>query len=71
MLTAGRPRKNIPTVDWKITVPVDVAAQVEELLMGRNGRPKYGARSELIEVLLRQWLRDQDIQGSFAEGEGL
>lgn len=56
-----RPRKQVPTVDWKITVPVDVAVLVEELLPGRYGKPRYGARSELIETLLRQWLNDQDI----------
>ena len=61
ILLSGRPRKNIPTVDWKIVVPADVAVLVEEALPARGGgKAQYGARSQLIELLLRRWLQEQD-----------
>lgn len=59
---SGRPRSFTPIVKWKVTVPADVALLIEEALPGRSGKPKYGARAELIEQLLRRWLRENDIR---------
>ena len=67
IILSGRPRKRVPTVDWKIVIPADVAVLVEEALPGRGGKTKYGARAELIELLLRRWLSENDIKGGFDE----
>lgn len=42
---------------WKITLPADLAARVELEIMDKvHGNPIYGRRSELIRVLLQDWL---------------
>jgi len=51
------PRAVPEYVQWKTTVPFQLAAQVEERLWnaGKN-KPQYGARSRLMCELLRRWL---------------
>jgi len=44
-------------VQWKTTIPFQLAAQVEERLWNPTmNKPQYGARSALICELLRRWL---------------
>lgn len=65
IILAGRRRSRVPTIEWKFKVPADIAVLVEEALPGRGGKTKYGARSELLEALLRRWLSENEPQGGF------
>jgi hypothetical protein len=54
-----RPYLPIRSVPWKIRVPVDLAAAVEESLLNPlTGRPKYGEKSALVVALIRKYLED-------------
>ena len=54
MSRIGRPPKSIPTVDWKLHMPVDLAAEVDLLCTDPvTGKLRYGARTELVELALR------------------
>lgn len=73
----ARPRNPIRPHDWKLSIPRDLAAEVDMHLWDPAlQKPKYGGRSELVAVLLRQWLetvRDKEIPGepvitAFSEG---
>lgn len=56
-MRTGRPKHAVPPVEWKNSLPSDLAAQVELLLKDpMRDKPRYGARSVLIEKLLRAWL---------------
>lgn len=56
-MSRGRRPATVPTVPWKDYIPVDVASEVELLLLDpTRERVKYGARSELITTLLRQYI---------------
>ncbi len=49
-------------VRLEITLPESVSAAVElELFSDIEGRVPYGARSKLIEQLLRQWLTSRGV----------
>lgn len=51
----------LPAVTWKINVDRQIALRVEFRLRNLSGtKPQYGARSDLIESLLRDWLVEQD-----------
>ena len=53
----GRKALVIPTVDWKCRIPADIAIKVDTLLLDPvRGLPQYGARSELVTRLLREFL---------------
>lgn len=57
MTKLGRKPNAVPTIDWKCYVPVNIAAQVDLLLTDPlTGKPKLGARSELVTKLLMAWL---------------
>ena len=59
-MTAGRKPYAEPRVAWKIYLPQQLAAQVELLLLDpMREKVKYGARNELLEGLLRDWLERQ------------
>lgn len=61
-VTRGRKPRAIPTVEWKLHIQADLAAEVELLLADpAREKAKYGARSELIHSLLRDWLYKQRI----------
>lgn len=52
----GTRRKGRP-VEWKISVPVDLAVAFERLIMDQTkGKPIYGARSFIITELIRKHL---------------
>lgn len=56
----GRPPFAVPKVEWAVMIPQPLAAQVELLLLDPLlDKPKHGARSELLEQLLREWLEKQ------------
>lgn len=51
---AGRRRG--PTVDWKVSLPSDLALNIELLFYDPiNKKPDYGARSALVTKLLRNY----------------
>lgn len=55
-----RPRNEIRPHDWKLSIPQDLAAEVDLLLWDPvMQKPKYGGRSSLIADLLRLWLEAQ------------
>lgn len=57
MSTGGRPRLPYLRADLKISINAAVAAQVDLLLEDPiTKKPKYGARSKLVEGLFNQWL---------------
>jgi metal-responsive CopG/Arc/MetJ family transcriptional regulator len=54
----GRPKKAMPYVRWSIHIPADLAAKTELILADVfRGGVEYGARSELISQLLRNWIK--------------
>jgi hypothetical protein len=59
MAKVGRKPFSEPSVSWRIYLPGTLAAQIELLLLDpMRGKSRYGARTYLIEQLLRVWLRD-------------
>ena len=59
-MTAGRKPYAEPRVAWKVYLPQQLAAQVELLLLDpMREKVKYGARNELLEGLLRDWILEQ------------
>lgn len=56
----GRRAYSVPSVAWKIHIYGDVAAELELLLADPlTGQIKKGARSQLINRLLREWLQER------------
>lgn len=54
-----RPNNEMRT-EWKISLPATLAGQIEMLLLDPiTGKPRYGARRQLIEGLLTEWLAAQ------------
>lgn len=61
-MTAGRKPYSEIRVQWKLYLPLSLAAEVELLLLDPlREKVKYGARNELIEKLLREWLEKQKV----------
>lgn len=62
MAKPGRKPLAVPKVQWQVAVRIDIAAKVELLLMDpMREKTKYGARGELIEILLEEWVRKQEL----------
>lgn len=56
----GRPKASVPYVEWAIIVPAPLAFQVEIRLVDPvTGKSAYGARSQLIQALLFDWIEKQ------------
>lgn len=54
-------RKKTRTVDWKVKIDIEIAARIEQRLYDPLTRkPAYGRRSEVINMLLREWADDMD-----------
>ena len=65
----GRPLNNEPSIEWKVSVPQSLANKVTLLLADpMSGGIRYGSRSKLIELLLRNWINGL-ITPSQASGE--
>lgn len=63
MARPGRKANAIPTVEWKFHIQADLAAEVEMLLLDpARDKAKYGARSDLLHLLLRNWVADQRLR---------
>ena len=53
----GRKPLVIPTIEWKCRIPVDVAAKIDTFLLDPvRDEVAYGKRSQLVTMLLRDWL---------------
>lgn len=53
---SGRPQHTDPPRLWEISLPSSLCTHIEALLRDPlTGRTRYGARSQLIERLLREW----------------
>ena len=53
----GRPRHSDPPVEWKVSLPASLAHRITLILADPlSGSTRYGSRSKLIELLLRNWL---------------
>mgnify|MGYP000417343033 CR=1 FL=1 len=58
-----RPRNHVRPHDWKLSIPRDLAADVDMRLWDPVlQKPKYGGRSGLVADLLRRWLHEQTDQ---------
>lgn len=56
----GRPPKTTRTVHWTLSLPEPLAAELELLMLDPMlGKPKVGARSALVEGLIREWIATQ------------
>jgi hypothetical protein len=54
--------------EWKIYVPLLVAAKIEHLLMDPlTHKPFYGARGYLVTSLLKGWLSTREGAGEYDE----
>lgn len=59
-LRAGRPLNPYLRAEWKLSLHAATAAEVDLMLEDPLTRkPKYGARSKLVESLLDDWLSRQ------------
>ncbi len=58
MSQAGRKPNVIPRVRWDLYLPATIAAEINLLLLDpTRDKIRYGARNELIEKLLRDYVR--------------
>lgn len=59
-----RRKFTVRRIPWKCYVPEDVAAKVDLLLLDTlRDKVEYGARSELVTQLLREWVAKQQRNG--------
>lgn len=72
----GRPPKDIPTIDWKVRIPVPLATKVDVLLLDPvTGRTRHGLRSAFVTRLLESWLArhgmtvPDDLKGGDTSGQ--
>jgi Arc/MetJ-type ribon-helix-helix transcriptional regulator len=59
------PRRKLadPPIEVHLSIPSSLLAQVDKHLIDPiRGKPKYGARSELIKSLLTQWLASKNME---------
>mgnify|MGYP001590466165 CR=1 FL=1 len=61
----SRPRVPYLRVDYKLSIPAELAARIDLVLEDPlTRRPKYGARSKLGEALFRNWLASVTGEGA-------
>lgn len=59
-MPAGRKPLTDPPVEWKVSLPSSLAAQIELVLLDPlMMKAGYGKRSALIASLLRDWLKKE------------
>jgi len=62
-MSRGRKPSLVPTVQWSIMIPIDLAFQIEAQLMDPvTQKAAYSARSKLIQSLLYNWLKEQGVK---------
>lgn len=67
-MPAGRKPYTEPRIQWKLYLPATVASQVELLLFDPlREKIRHGARNELVEQLLREWLEKQKVSAETTE----
>lgn len=58
-MSVGRKPNAIPRIPWKVMVRADLAAEVELIITDpMREKPKYGARTALLEMLLERYLKE-------------
>lgn len=58
----GRPPNAVPTIDWKVHIPIPVAAKIDIFLLDPvTGSTRHGARSAFVTQLLVEWLAKRGI----------
>lgn len=58
-MSRGRRRHSDPPVNYYISMPQTLAAKIELALFDpTTGKPKYGGRSQLFQILARRWLEE-------------
>lgn len=71
MARPGRKAFSDRPVDWKISIRGSIAAQIELYFTDPiTGRVKKGARSQLINQLLSDWLERQQKQLDTSDNSG-
>jgi len=64
MSKRGRKPKADPPVRWELSLPLSLATEIElALLDPLRGKVAHGARTDLVTMLLRQWLASQSDLG--------
>lgn len=59
-MTKGRPRVPYLRVDFKVSLPAALAAEIDLMFQDPlTNRPKYGARAKLVTALMQRWLAEQ------------
>lgn len=59
-----RPKKTDRPVYHRISLPQSVSQRLNEKIKDPvTGKPQVGKRSQIIEKLVRQWLREQEGEG--------
>jgi hypothetical protein len=57
MSKRGRKPLTIPTIEWKLRIPVDIACKIDMITLDPvRMKVAYGSRSELVTILLREFL---------------
>lgn len=68
----AKPKAVIPTIEKKIQIPMDLCTRMElELHSELEGKIPYGAQSELINRLLREYFHKLDIARLEAEANAI
>lgn len=66
----SRQRNSVRSQEIKLSLPQDLSARVDILLWDAAlQKPKYGARSELIAMLLTKWCDEQEGTSSETQEE--
>ena len=61
MAKVGRPALLIPTIEWKLKIPLPIAVKLDMLVLDPiKGVPAYGQRSALVTQILRDYLDKLD-----------
>jgi len=62
MAIRGRKPNVIPTTDWKVWIPVDLAVKFDlHHIDPLTGKVPRGVRSDIVTGLIRQYLREQGV----------
>lgn len=70
MSKSGRKPDLVPNVAWKVRIPIDLAAKCDLLHLDPvRGSLSYGARSELITILLREYFDKLGGSGNSINGD--
>ena len=58
----GRPANTVPTIDWKVHIPIPIAAKIDILLLDPvTQQTRHGARSAFVTQLLVEFLAKRGV----------